>query len=74
MDPLRTSVTYVSPGTDDDKRIFKSMINTAQIDLNSRFNQQVMFTTPNEGFQTRNTTTLGLVAILLVLLLVIYRS
>lgn len=61
MDPniVKRDVIYVSSGTESDSKIFQSMMEKAQIDVNSTYAKNVMFTTPNlksfqpfEAFQT----------------------
>jgi len=59
MDPniVKRDVIYVSSGTESDSKIFQSMMEKAQIDVNSTYAKNVMFTTPKsfqpfEAFQT----------------------
>lgn len=57
-DIIRRNVVYVSNGTESDNRIFQSMLEKAQIDVNSTYAKNVMFTTPksfeaNSGDDTR---------------------
>ena len=54
MDPniVKRDVVYVSSGTESDSKIFQSMTEKAQIDVNSTYAKNVMFTTPNtKSFQ-----------------------
>jgi len=48
MDPniIKRNVVYISNGTESDSRIFQSMMEKAQIDVNSTYAKNVMFTTP----------------------------
>lgn len=53
-------MVYVSNGTESDSKVFQSMMEKAQIDVNSTYAKNVMFTTPksqndsNENFIDRN--------------------
>lgn len=53
MDPniVKRDVVYVSNGSESDSKIFQSMLEKAQIDVNSTYAKNVMFTTP-KSFQT----------------------
>lgn len=88
MEPIATTVTHISNGTKEDLKIFDSMLNSAQIDINAQHADQSMFTTPktkyaNEAFiplkyklEYKNgsfqITTLGISAFVLVMLLLAF--
>ena len=87
---METTITHVSNGTEEDLKIFDSMLNSAQIDINAHHAGQSMFTTPktkyaNEGFgfvpirlEYKNGSfqilTLTTIAITLVILLLAFRT
>lgn len=73
MEPIRDIVTHISNGTEEDLKIFDSMVNSSQIDLNSQEARRSMFTTPREGFVNK-TQTLGIVALILVILLLAFHK
>jgi hypothetical protein len=90
MEPITTTVTHISNGTEEDLKIFDSMLNSAQIDINAQHADQSMFTTPktkyaNEAFvplkyklEYKNgslqLTTLSISAIILVILLFAFHT
>lgn len=59
MDPniVKRDVIYISNGSDSDSKIFQSMLEKAQIDVNSTYAKNVMFTTPSasRSFQSNDT-------------------
>lgn len=80
METMTTTITHISNGTEEDLKIFDSMLNSAQIDINAQHANQTMFTTPNtryanEGFRAMNPGSnykikvLIMIAIVLVILL-----
>lgn len=85
---METTVTHISNGTEEDLKIFDSMLNSAQIDINAQEADKSMFTTPktkyaNEAFvpmgvQYKNGSTqimtLTTVAIVLVILLFAFHT
>jgi hypothetical protein len=81
MERITTNVTYVSDGTEEDLKIFGSLVNSAQIDMNAREADRVMFTTPktkysNEGFtlmKNDKIIVLGATAFVLVFILLAFR-
>jgi len=90
MEPIATTVTHISNGSEEDLKIFDSMLNSAQIDINAQHADQSMFTTPktkyaNEGFVPLKYTieykngsfqviTLSVSAAILVILLLAFHS
>lgn len=90
MEPITTTVTHISNGTKEDLKIFGSMLNSAQIDINAQHADRSMFTTPktkyaNEAFvpvtykvQYKNGSsqiiTLSISAIILVMFLLAFRT
>lgn len=57
MDPniVRRNVVYVSNGSESDSKIFQSMLEKAQIDVNSTYAKNVMFTTPSGSKSFKST-------------------
>jgi hypothetical protein len=82
MEQVSTNVTYVSDGTEEDLKIFSSLVNSSQIDMNAREADRVMFTTPKtkyalEGFAQRPENKLfilGITAAVLVILLLAFHK
>lgn len=80
MEPITEIVTHVSAGTNDDLRVFDSMVNSTKIDLNSQEASRSMFTTPktkyaNEGFSGRDRIIpMFITSLFLVILLLAFRK
>lgn len=82
MSILNRVVTQLSDGSDADRKVFDSMVEKAQIDVNSEYAKNVMFTTPKtytpprtEGFNGKRFQDLGLgITTIAGLLIIVYVS
>lgn len=81
MEPIRAIVTHRSDGTEEDMKVYSSMINNTRIDINAQEADRSMFTTPktkytNEGFVNGPHTfvPLSITAFILVILLLAFRK
>jgi len=54
MDPniVKRDVIYASNGSESDSKIFQSMVEKAQIDVNSTYAKNIMFTTPKAFYSS----------------------